>query len=293
MKFSTKNAFYACIGVIALVGTVVILSSCNNTNDSGLASPTPEPPATFKTNIKSFNPTYATTSNLTGGTVAMFVDGETSPRNYKYASGVISPLTTGDGIYLSASNPTLITALFPLESLILSQSEVEVIVFNSQGNENVNKDIVFATGDFLKGNTQSLNFKHLFSLIEIELIKGTTTDDITNYYPTYTGDGAVKFTFPLSDTYQTTNEKYKHFFANLTNNVHECVIANDIDGYIQLNKGIEVFPEKIFLKNFFSNIIAGYKYKLQITVNQNAFSVGNVSVDAWQDGSTAITDVII
>jgi len=194
--------------------------------------------------------------------------------------------TITDRIYLS-SDPTLINAYYPASAVsLIAGDNLQIDVANAKQFKDTNKDVVYATGLFTKNLTgnYSLTFQHLFSLLEVELKKGNTTDDLNIFYPIYTAKSVAKIAPPYTDIYTSSASNKHYFFDNGAPNIYGCVISNDIDGYIILNMNNTDLPEKIFLKDYFTTIDAGKKYKITITINQNSLEVGNVTISNWIDG---------
>jgi hypothetical protein len=80
-----------------------------------------------------------------------------------------------------------------------------------------------------------------------------------------------------------TNFKY-YFFEDITSYTFEYIIINDYEGYVKINNGTKDLLDKIEMKDLFSSIESGKKYKIAITINQNAIEVGNITVDNWTNG---------
>jgi hypothetical protein len=128
--------------------------------------------------------------------------------------------------------------------------------------------------------------------LEIELIQGTTTDPVSTYFPTYTAKGLVKLNSPYSDVYTLlTSQSFEYYFFDMSPNIYGCVITNDAEGYIEINQSGGKINQKIYLKNLFSQIEAGYKYSVSITIDQHAMVVGNISIDAWQSGGSGTATI--
>jgi hypothetical protein len=204
------------------------------------------------------------------------------------------PTSTADEIYLS-STPTLINAYYPKSLISLSGTDLYLTVNNTEFNKNVNKDIVYSTATLTKveNNSYSLEFKHIFSLLEIELIQGNIVDGITTWYPNYVAKGDIIISYPYSDVYTLIGNKNQfYFFDGGDTNTFGCIITNDIDGYITINNGVKNLSDKIYLKDLVSSIDAGKIYKLTITVNQHELRVGNLSIEQWTKGSNISIDII-
>jgi hypothetical protein len=246
-------------------------------------------PATFHSNINPFMELRSTTTNLNSGEVSMYVDNNTTPLTY-YANGnVLTPNTASDEIYLSKYNTTLLNAYYPKSELAETFNGLKVNISNSKNDRNNNKDIVYATSTQLlaTNNTYYLQFKHLFSLLKVEIKKGTTTEDISTYYPIYLAKGEIEISQPLSNNYTLLGSDIEHYFYDDENpNSYGCIITNADDGILTINDNFGI-KAQLNLKDYFNPLEAGKVYKLTITVNQNSYQVGNILIDLWVGGNNS------
>jgi hypothetical protein len=246
-------------------------------------------PATFHTNINPFIGLRSTTTDLTSGEVSMYVDNNTTPTYYYTDANVLTPRTAADELYLSSLTSTLLNAYYPKSALSESGNGIEITVKNDKGARTKNKDVVYATTTVVKtaNNTYSMQFKHLFSLLEVEIIQGTTTENINNYYPLYAAKGRVKLSHPLSDNYTLEGSLFTYWFFDGDNpNSYGCIIPNDEEGILTINDNFGI-KAQLNIKDYFHPLEAGKVYKLTITVNQHSYQVGNLTIDNWMGGNNS------
>jgi hypothetical protein len=271
-----------------------LFTSCTDQDHGAPPYDNSTEPAQFTSNIIPYAGTYATTTDLNTGEVVIYTGSSTTGKTYITSGGELIPKTTSDEIFLS-STPTLFNAFYPKSELTLSGSDLLFTLNNTIANKDVNKDIVYATANLTKdpNNSYTLTFSHLFSLLEIEFVKGTTTEDISTYYPVYRGKNNAKFKSPYSNTYILSGTESKfYFFDGSTANTFGCIIPSDMDAYLTINNGTTDLPAKSYIKDIFTSIEAGKKYKITITFNQDAISIGNVSVENWTDGGNSTITII-
>jgi hypothetical protein len=262
---------------------------------------TPEPipreqvsltPVSFTHNIRPFAATYGTTSNLNSGEVALYSGSSTTSKTYITAGGELIPKAAADEIYLS-STPTLITAYYP-KAALTNGANIGITLSNPFTQRDTNKDIVWVSAMFTKDDpTYSLTFSHLFSLLEVEFVSGTTTDDISSYYPIYYAKQGVVFKPPFSDQYDFSGASGKYYFFDASSaQSFGCIIPKDEDAYIMIHTGVKELQDKAYIKDLFPTIEAGKRYKVTITVNQDELTIGSVSVDNWSTGGNGSLTII-
>jgi hypothetical protein len=305
MKITMKSItlFNVFRGVITtlLISYFIVLALFITSLFTSCTQDTPEPvpreqvsvtPVTFSHNIRAFAATYGTTSNLNSGEVALYSGSSTTCKTYITAGGELIPKAAADEIYLS-STPTLITAYYP-KSELTNGANIGITLSNPFTERDVNKDIVFATTTLTKGSTPyTLTFSHLFSFLEVEFVSGTTTDDISSYYPIYYGKQKVVFKPPFSDLYEFGGAAGKYFFFDgSTPQSFGCIIPKDEDAYIMIHTGSKELPDKAYIKDIFSTIEAGKRYKVTIVVNQNELTIGSVTIDNWTAGGNSTITII-
>jgi hypothetical protein len=57
-----------------------------------------------------------------------------------------------------------------------------------------------------------------------------------------------------------------------------------VEGYLTIRSPTGIIADQINIKDYFNPLDAGRIYKITITVNQNSFQVGNISVNNWLGG---------
>ena len=292
-KMKNENTIMVICGAITIIGIVALcLMSCTNEKDDVTPAPTTKEAVTFTTNLMPFVQTYATTSTIDGGNVFLWINRDRNQKKtYTVTANNLTPSTTTDEIYFHPTTPTQIDALFPTTH-IQGTTDISFPVFNDETNKDINRDLVHATASFLKqSGNYNLTFKHLFSLLEIEFVLGNTFDDINDYKPIYDALGIVTmkhatFTPELSGISPTNNKKF-YFYNGTSPNTFGCVITNDINAKIIISRAGVDLTNKISVKDYIPTIEAGKKYKLTITINQNAATITAISVDTWIDGGNS------
>jgi hypothetical protein len=236
--------------------------------------------------------TYSTTGNVTVGSEAFIFVGNDIANKKVYVSNSINEFeakTELDELFASATSQTL-NVFYPSNLIYNIQGSIEVNVSNSQAEVTKNRDLVYCSVDVVRQpNTPfaktELSFKHLFSILRIKLITGTTDDNIGDMTLKYNAsdrayikyDGSIESVGNKTDHYFFENNR-KMYGENIKSIEYDAVVLpvtfTSTDGVLTIN------DVKYKLMDFFASTFEqGKIYTIEVTVNKkNHYQPTNLKI---------------
>jgi hypothetical protein len=309
-----RNAFIASLfmilgGTIITLSLIALLSSCSNDpiiNDPiRIDNKTPiqsKQSIVFSTNLKPRIQTRSLTDAVTVGSDATVMTGVDMDNQYNYTSNYINELeakTPSDEIFATSTSQTL-RVFYPSDLLSFNKTlqYIEVSVANSQAEVNNNKDLVYSTVNVARlPNTPfaktELTFNHLFSLLRIKLIQGTSDDNIEDITVSYNApnlariqvNGNVKSCINIQDHYFFESDRILQGATVKSISLDAVVLpiqGTSTEGILNLN------GKTYKLMDLFSDKLEGGKiYTVEVTLNKKNVEFGNITIESWNDGSNS------
>jgi hypothetical protein len=197
-----------------------------------------------------------------------------------------------------------LNVFYPSTAIYNIQNSIEVSVANQQGDVNNNRDLVYASVDVIRQPNTSfakteLSFRHLFSILRIKLIQGTTDDNIGDITLKY--NASTKAYIKYDGSIENVGDKGDHYFfeSNRTMSGGNIkTIENDavvLPVTFSSTEGIlTISGTQYKLMDFFAATFEqGKIYTIEVTINKKNISFGNITIDPWTIGSGSDKNILI